>query len=170
MHGTRIFLVRSFPHPSFVDQSAEDASANVLTAFLAGTLTGEIIRIISNIRRERAKDAVQLNGCGRFVLADDLSDVANITHIDLSGINSLEGEYTTVVRTFLHPSFANPIAGVAFTNVLQVILHFWRNADRWWSLMPVTQKFWVRRFHAVFFADQSANDAFANIPQVTLLF
>ena len=30
------------------------------------------------------------------MLADDLSDIADITHIDLSGINSLEGTWNAV--------------------------------------------------------------------------
>ena len=128
MHGTRIFLVRSFPHPSFVDQSAEDASANVLTAFLAGTLTGEIIRIISNICREHGQGAVGLDECSGFWLADDLSDIADITHIDLSNIRSLEGKSATTIRIFLHPSFADQSANDASTNVpndSQVISVFW---------------------------------------------
>ena len=62
---------------------------------LAGTFTGEIIRIISNIGCEDGKGAVQLDNCGRFVLADDLSDIADIAHIDLSDISSLEGKSTT---------------------------------------------------------------------------
>jgi hypothetical protein len=62
---------------------------------LAGTFTGEIIRIISNIGCEDGKGAVQLDNCGRFVLADDLSDIADITNIDLSSISSLEGKSTT---------------------------------------------------------------------------
>jgi len=72
---------------------------------LAGTFTGEMVRIISNIRREHGKGAVKLDDCGRFVLADDLSDIADITHIDLSNIRSLEGKSTTTIRIFLHPSF-----------------------------------------------------------------
>jgi len=34
---------------------------------------------------------VKLDGCGCFELAGDLSDIADITHIDLSGIETLEG-------------------------------------------------------------------------------
>jgi hypothetical protein len=97
-------LVRTFPHPSFADQSADDASANVRltidrlrfvsrnSAFVSlGTFTGGIVRLISDIRLKHGRGAVNLGGCGRFVLADDLSDIADITHIDLSGIGSLEG-------------------------------------------------------------------------------
>ena len=62
---------------------------------LAGTFTGEIIRIISNICREHGQGAVGLDECSGFWLADDLSDIADITHIDLSGISSLEGKSTT---------------------------------------------------------------------------
>jgi hypothetical protein len=56
-----------------------------------GTFTGGIIRLISDIRLKNGRGAVDLSGCGRFMLADDLSDIADITHIDLSGIGSLEG-------------------------------------------------------------------------------
>jgi len=57
-----------------------------------GTFTGEIIRLISNIRREHGQDAAKLDNCGRFVLADDLRGIADLTHINLSGIKSLEGK------------------------------------------------------------------------------
>ena len=56
-----------------------------------GTFTGGIIRLISDIRLKHGRGAVDLSGCGRFMLADDLSDIADITHIDLSGIDSLKG-------------------------------------------------------------------------------
>ena len=35
--------------------------------------------------------AVDLRGCGRFTLAEDLSDIKDIKSIDLSSISSLEG-------------------------------------------------------------------------------
>ena len=57
----------------------------------SGTFTGGIIRLISNIRLKHGRDAVKLSNCGRFVLANDFSDMADIAHIDLSGIGSLEG-------------------------------------------------------------------------------
>ena len=50
-----------------------------------------MIRLISDIRFKHGHDAVKLNNCGRFVLANDLSDIADMTHIDLSNIDSLEG-------------------------------------------------------------------------------
>ena len=59
----------------------------------AGTLTGSIIRLISDIRLKHGRDAVNLSNCGRFVLANDLSDIADIKHVDLSGIGSLEGAW-----------------------------------------------------------------------------
>ena len=42
----------------------------------------------------RAKDeySVKLHGCGKFTLAEDLSDISDMTRIDLSSIKSLEGE------------------------------------------------------------------------------
>jgi len=95
---------------------------------LEGTFTGEMVRIISNIRREHGQGAVNLDDCGRFVLADDLSDIADITHIDLSNIRSLEGKSATTIRIFLHPSFADQSANDASANVpndSQVISVFW---------------------------------------------
>ena len=35
---------------------------------------------------------VDLRDCGKFTLADDLSSITDMTHIDLSDITSLEGE------------------------------------------------------------------------------
>ena len=44
------------------------------------------------MRATHGEDAVILQGCGRFELAEDLSYIADMTHIDLSGIDTLEGE------------------------------------------------------------------------------
>ena len=68
---------------------------------LAGTFTGKIIRLISDIRLKHGNDAVNFDGCGRFVLADDLSDIADMTHIDLSGIKSLEGKFSLSIESVL---------------------------------------------------------------------
>ena len=46
--------------------------------------------MISDIRANGG--TVNLGGCGKFTLADDLSDIQDMTHIDLSKIYSLEGE------------------------------------------------------------------------------
>jgi len=55
---------------------------------LSGTLTGPVVRFfgrfISDIRKKHGHDAVRLAGCGRFDLADNLSGIADIAHIDLS--------------------------------------------------------------------------------------
>ena len=59
--------------------------------FISGTFTGVCIRLISGIRLKHGQKAVNLERCGRFVLADDLMDIADLTHVDLSGIKSLEG-------------------------------------------------------------------------------
>ena len=48
--------------------------------------------MISNMRAKHGKDSVNLHGCGKFTLAEDLSDISDMTRIDLSSINSLEGE------------------------------------------------------------------------------
>ena len=46
--------------------------------------------MISDIRANGG--IVDLSDCGKFTLGDDLSNITDMTHIDLSGINSLEGE------------------------------------------------------------------------------
>ena len=56
-----------------------------------GVFTGKIIRLISDIRAKHGKDSVNLENCGKFTLAEDLSDISDMTSIDLSSINSLEG-------------------------------------------------------------------------------
>ena len=56
-----------------------------------GVFTGKIIRLISDIHAKHGKDSVNLSNCGKFTLAEDLSDISDMTNIDLSGINSLEG-------------------------------------------------------------------------------
>jgi hypothetical protein len=55
-----------------------------------GVFTGAIIRMISDIRANGG--TINLEGCGKFTLAEDLSDISDMTSIDLSGIGSLEGE------------------------------------------------------------------------------
>ena len=143
---------------------------------LAGTFTGEMVRIISNIRRKHSQGAVKLDDCGRFVLADNLSDIADITHIDLSNISSLEGKSTTTIRTFLHPSFADLSADDASANVpndSQATFLFWPIARSLRSFMPAVRILRVRTFSHPSFTDQSADDASANVPndsQVTFLF
>jgi len=46
---------------------------------------------VSNVRLKFGADAVNLQGCGSFLLSHYLSSVEDITHIDLSNIESLEG-------------------------------------------------------------------------------
>ena len=141
-----------------------------------GTFTGEVIRIISNIRRKPGQTVVNLDDCGRFVLADNLSDIADITHIDLSSISSLEGKSITTIRTFLHPSFTDQSADddtANVPNVSQVTFRFWQIASRCRCFLHLAPNFRVRSFPQSSFADQSANDASANVPnvsQVTFLF
>ena len=57
-----------------------------------GVFTGPIIRMISDMRAKYGNDSVKLTGCGKFTLAEDLSDISDMTRIDLSSIKSLEGE------------------------------------------------------------------------------
>ena len=59
--------------------------------FYAGVFTGAIIRMISDIRAKHGKDSVNLYNCGKFTLAEDLSDIKDMMSIDLSNISSLEG-------------------------------------------------------------------------------
>ena len=47
--------------------------------------------MISDIRAKHGTDSVKMNSCGKFTLAEDLSDIKDITSIDLSDIYSLEG-------------------------------------------------------------------------------
>ena len=47
--------------------------------------------MISDIRAKHGKDSVILYNCGKFTLAEDLSDIKDIKSIDLSSISSLEG-------------------------------------------------------------------------------
>ena len=85
--------------------------------FYAGVFTGAIIRMISDMRAKHGTDSVGRNrpqprewrgspetppdrpppsdfdlyNCGKFTLAEDLSDIKDIKSIDLSSISSLEG-------------------------------------------------------------------------------
>jgi hypothetical protein len=134
---------------------------------LAGTFTGEFIRIISNIRRKHRRDAAKLNDCGRFVLADDMSDIADITHIDLSSISSLEGKSTTTTRTFLLPSFTDQSADDASANVpndSQVTYLFWPIARRLRSLKHQILESLVKRLPHTSFAGRSTDAVSANAP------
>ena len=50
--------------------------------------------MISDIRAKHGKEQrqrVKLDYCGKFTLAEDLSDIKDIKSIDLSSISSLEG-------------------------------------------------------------------------------
>ncbi len=58
-----------------------------------GVFSGDIVRLISDTRAAHGREAVKLYGCGCFVLAGDISDIADSTSIDLSGVSSLEGYF-----------------------------------------------------------------------------
>ena len=58
-----------------------------------GVFSGKIIRLISDIRAKHGKDSVNLGNCGKFTLAEDLSDISDMTSINLSDISTLEGRY-----------------------------------------------------------------------------
>ena len=61
-----------------------------------GVFTGKIIRLISDIRAKHGQDSVNLSDCGKFTLPEDLSDISDMTSIDLSSINSLEGRWNVL--------------------------------------------------------------------------
>ena len=66
-----------------------------------GVFTGKIIRLISDIRAKHGKDSVELWNCGKFTLAEDLSDISDMTSINLSSIGTLEGRYCFAECSFL---------------------------------------------------------------------
>ena len=66
-----------------------------------GVFTGKIIRLISDIRAKHGKDSVNLENCGKFTLAEDLSDISDMTSINLRRINSLEGRCCLEECSFL---------------------------------------------------------------------
>ena len=63
----------------------------MINYYNAGVFTGKIIRMISDIRAKHGQDSVNLKNCGKFTLAEDLSDISDMTSINLSSIGSLEG-------------------------------------------------------------------------------
>ena len=60
---------------------------------LQGGISAQQIKWLSGIKTKN------LNACGRFTLAEDLSSIADITRVDLSNMNSLEGEVSCVETT-----------------------------------------------------------------------
>ena len=73
----------------------------MIDCYNTGVFTGKIIRLISDIRAKHGKDSVNLSNCGKFTLAEDLSDISDMTNIDLSRINSLEGRCCLEECSFL---------------------------------------------------------------------
>ena len=63
----------------------------MINYYNAGVFTGKIIRMITDIRAKHGQDSVNLESCGKFTLAEDLSDISDMTSINLRRINSLEG-------------------------------------------------------------------------------
>ena len=70
-----------------------------------GVFTGKIIRLISDIRAKHGQDSVNLESCGKFTLAEDLSDISDTTNINLSSINSLEGRCCSAEYSFLQVAY-----------------------------------------------------------------
>ena len=54
----------------------------------AGVFTCKIIRMISDIRAKHGQYSVNLEHC-KFTLTEDLTDISDMTSIDLSGFTSL---------------------------------------------------------------------------------
>ena len=84
----------------------------------SGTFTGTLVRLISNIRDKHGRDAVNLDGCGRFDLAEDLSDIADVTHIDLSKISSLHGKDLFFLSYFVDSSRSHHSAIIELSSKL----------------------------------------------------
>ena len=110
----------------FADQCAfSEEDSNLIPLFLflifyAGVFTGAIIRMISDIRAKHGKDSVNLEKCGKFTLAEDLSDISDMTSIDLSSIDSLEGRCCLEERSF--PRIADQCAfweEISFLRIFQ---------------------------------------------------
>ena len=82
-----------------------------------GVFTGKIIRLISDIRAkhgQNGKDSVNLKNCGKFTLAEDLSDISDMTSIDMSSIYSLEGRCCLEECSFLRLRTSAPFFGGIF--------------------------------------------------------
>ena len=92
-----------------------------------GVFTGKIIRLISDIRAKHGKDSVNLSNCCKFTLAEDLSDISDMTSIDLSSIGSLEGGVHLQVMFF--PQAADR-AQLLKKNSLRILREFSRVARR----------------------------------------
>ena len=97
----------------------------------AGVFTGKIIRMISDIRAKHGQDSVKLYGCGKFTLAEDLSDISDMTSIDLSSIDSLEGRCCLEECSF--PRIADQCAILEEISSLRILREFSRVARRTWK-------------------------------------
>ena len=85
-----------------------------------GVFTGKIIRLISDIRAKHGKDSVNLSNCGKFTLAKDLSDISDMTSIDLSSIDSLEGRCCLEERSFLRLRSPHLGPRIFLRNILRI--------------------------------------------------
>ena len=61
----------------------------MIDCYNTGVFTGKTIRMISDICAKHGKNSVNLKNCGKFTLAEDLSDISDMTSIDVSGFTSL---------------------------------------------------------------------------------
>ncbi len=93
-----------------------------------GVFTGKIIRMISDIRAKHGKDSVNLKNCGKFTLAEDLSDISDMTSIDLSSIYSLEGRCCSEELSF--PGLQTSALFLEEFSFLRILREFSRVARR----------------------------------------
>jgi hypothetical protein len=63
---------------------------------VTGTIDGALLCLISGLRAKYGGEAVNLSGCGKILLSDNLSNVADLAEIDVGGIDSLEGDTVVV--------------------------------------------------------------------------
>ena len=61
----------------------------MIDCYNTGVFTCKIIRMINDIRAKHGQYSVNLEDCGKLTLAEDLSDISDMTSIDVSGFTSL---------------------------------------------------------------------------------
>ena len=91
----------------------------MIDCYNTGVFTGKIIRLISDIRAKHGQDSVNLRGCGKFTLAEDLSDISDMTSIDLSRINSIEGGCCLEECSFLRLRSALFLEEISFLRIVR---------------------------------------------------
>lgn len=62
------------------------------TIHLPGPVTPQVVKWLSGIKKK------DLSGCGKRTLTGDMSEISDITKVDLSGMNYLKGLWVCVTR------------------------------------------------------------------------